>query len=82
MLVHVFTFLDAAVQAKPSMWANERLQPLHDWHDNVSAHPDQFLQLGPQDDVSMALEPEESNLIKGAVSRLWDGQQAVNFKMA
>jgi hypothetical protein len=42
-LVHVFTFLDA-VQAKPPMWANERLQPLCDWHGNITAHPDNFLQ--------------------------------------
>jgi hypothetical protein len=31
MLVDVFTFLEA-VKAKPSMWADERLEPLRDWH--------------------------------------------------
>jgi hypothetical protein len=38
MLVDVFTLLDA-VKAKPSTWADERLQPLRDWHGYVSLHP-------------------------------------------
>jgi hypothetical protein len=78
MLVDVFTLLDE-VKAKPSMWADERLQPLCDWHGYISSHPDLFPPVGPHDDVpmalaleEMALALEESNLIKGIVSRLWD----------
>ena len=66
MLVDVFTLLDA-VKAKPSMWADERLQPLRDWHGYISSHPDLFPPVGPQDDVPMALALEESNLTKGIV---------------
>jgi len=71
MLVDVFTFLEA-VKAKPSMWADERCQPLREWHGYVSLHPDLFPPVGPQDDVPMALALEESNLTKGIVSRLWN----------
>jgi hypothetical protein len=80
-LVDVFTFLEE-VKAKPSMWADERLEPLRDWHGYVSSHPDLFPPLGPRDDKPTALvlastgkstadSMEESNLTKGKVSRLW-----------
>jgi hypothetical protein len=36
-LVDIFTFLEA-VKTKPSMWADERLEPLRDWHGYVSSH--------------------------------------------
>jgi len=77
MLVDVFTFLEA-VKAKPSMWADERCQPLREWHGYVSLHPDLFPPVGPQDDVPMALALEESNLTKGIVSRLWD-REPIDF---
>jgi hypothetical protein len=77
MLVDVFTFLEA-VKAKPSMWADERCQPLREWHGYVSSHPDLFPPVGPQDDVPISLAMEESNLTKGLVSRLWD-RQPIDF---
>ena len=68
----VFTFLEA-VKAKPSMWADEKLQPLRDWHGYVSSHPDLFPPVAPRGDVPMALALEESNLTKGIVYRLFLG---------
>jgi hypothetical protein len=62
MIVHVDTFLEA-VKAKPSMWVDERLEPLCDWHGYVSLHPDLF-------HVDSMEEP--TNITKEIVSRLWD----------
>jgi hypothetical protein len=78
MIVDVLTFLEA-VKAKPSMWVDERLEPLRDWHGYVSSHPDLFPPVGPPDDVvPRADSMEEPNLTKGIVSRLWD-RQPIDF---
>jgi hypothetical protein len=72
MIVDVVTFLEA-VKAKPSMWMDERLEQLRDWHGYVSSHPDLFPPVSPQDDLLPADSMvEEPNLTKGIVSRLWD----------
>jgi hypothetical protein len=73
MIVDFVTFLEA-VKAKPFMWVNERLKPLHDWHGYVSLYPDLFPPVGSMDDVFPCVDSmeEPTNLTKGIVSRLWD----------
>jgi hypothetical protein len=70
IIVDVLTFLEA-VKAKPSMWVDERLKPLCDWHGYLSSHPDLFPPVGPPDDVVPCADSmKEPNLTKGIVSRL------------
>jgi hypothetical protein len=90
LIIDVLTFLEA-VKAKPSMWMDERLEPLHEWNGYVSSHPDLFPPVSPQDDEPAVLamassctsaedSTVESNLTKGTVLRLWD-RQPINFPL-
>ena len=75
LIIDVLTFLEA-VKAKPSMWMDERLEPLREWNGYVLSHPDLFPPVGPQDDEPAVLamassctsaedSTVESNLTKG-----------------
>ena len=90
LIIDILTFLEA-VKAKPSMWMDERLEPLRECHGHVSSHPDLFPPVGPQDDEPAVLamassctsaddSTVESTLTKGTVLRLWD-RQPINFPL-